>query len=263
MILGKLIPRGKSDKSGFCNAAADLILERVEASTSGSGPCELVRPAKNTKKLTLLNLLHAPKESKLARVASLFTKIESIGYILAWSESERDSVQLVELPRLRLSFVAAKIAGRCSFLCNEHAGLFVPSEPCSYAKQLITGLPCALLLSNSTKEFFIMMNAAVKPLRPNQRENFPNALLLDRADRNWLSNLSVPHYLYQIHVSRRFLIMPALASMLYLLLLRFHARQYSEIFMFVYSCVSDVELTREERQVPAVTFRFNNFRNRA
>jgi hypothetical protein len=99
------------------------------------------------------------------------------------------------------------------------------------------------------KEYYIVMNAAAKPLRPNQRENFPSALLFDRADRTWLSHLSVPYYVYQVHVSRRFLVMPSLASMLYLLLLRLHAREYGDIFKFVYSCVSDVELSREERQV--------------
>ena len=158
-------------------------------------------------------------------------------------------MDLVELPRLRLSFAAAEIDGRRRFVCQEHAGLFVPCEACRYTKRFMASLPCALLLSNAMKEFYILVNSAAKPLRPNQRENFPSALLFDRADRAWLSHLPVPHYVYQVHVSRRFLIMPSLASMLYLLLLRLHARDYSEIFKFIYSCVSDVDLTREERQV--------------
>ena len=250
MLLGKLLPVGKGDGSGFCNAPANLSIQRVEAESSGSGPCTLIQPKKTLQKLTLLNLLHVPKGSSLASVTSLFARIESIGYILAWTESEEGyEVDIVELPRLRLTFIASLVDGHKRFTCKEHAGLFLPSEPCSYASHLISGLPCALLLSSPTKEFYILMNAAVKPLRPNQRENFPSALLLERADRTWHSNLSVPHYVYQIHVCRRFLVMPSLSSMLYVLLLRFHARQYSEIFKLVYSCVSDVELTREERQV--------------
>jgi hypothetical protein len=250
MLSGKLAPTGKADGSGFCNAAGDIVIQRVEAECKGSGPCATVRPQEGGSPLTLLNLLHAPKGSKLSRLAAIFTRIESIGYILAWTKSEdTESVDLVELPRLRLSFSVSVIDGKQKYFCKELAGLFMPCEACRYTKAFMMSLPCALLLANSMKEYYIVMNAAAKPLRPNQRENFPSALLFDRADRTWLSHLSVPYYVYQVHVSRRFLVMPSLASMLYLLLLRLHAREYGDIFKFVYSCVSDVELSREERQV--------------
>ncbi len=252
MLICRLIPRGGADQSGFCNAAGDLSIQRIEAECVGSGPCTTFRPLKGGKPLTLLNILHAPPKSKLARVAAIFSQIESAGHILAWTyaqESDEVSVDLVELPRLRLSFVSGLVDGKPRFLCQEHAGLFIANHRCVHTKKLLAGLTCALLLSNSTKDYYVLMNAAVKPLRPNQVAKFPSALLFDRRDSKWISNLSVPHYLYQIHISRRFFIMPSLASMLYMLLLRFHAREYAGIFKIVNSCVSDVELAKEEKQV--------------
>ena len=252
MLKGRLIHKGAADQSGFCNAAGDLSIQRIEAESVGSGPCTTFRPLLSSKPLTLLNILHAPPKSKLARVAAVFSQIESAGYILAWTiakDGDEVSVDLVELPRLRLSFVSGLVDGKPRFLCQEHAGLFIAGHRCGHTKRLLAGLTCALLLSNSTKEYFVLMNAAVKPLRPNQVAKFPSALLLDRRDKKWISNLPVPHYLFQIHISRRFFIMPSLASMLYMLLLRFHAREYAGIFKIVNSCVSDVELTKEEKQV--------------
>jgi hypothetical protein len=252
MLIGRLIPRGAADSSGFCNASGDISIQRIEAECSGSGPLTMFRPLAGSKPSTLLNILHAPPKSKLARVAAVFSQIESAGYILAWTKSEGDalSVDLVELPRLRLTFVSALVDGKPRFLCQEHAGLFIASHRCGHTKRLLAGLTCALLLTNTSKEYFVLMNAAVKPLRPNQVVKFPSALLFDRRDSKWISNLAVPHYIYQIHISRRFFIMPTLASMLYMLLLRFHAREYGGIFKIVNSCVSDVELSKEERQVP-------------
>jgi hypothetical protein len=94
-----------------------------------------------------------------------------------------------------------------------------------------------------------LVNAAVKPLRPSQKEHFPSALLLDRSDKLWISNLTIPYFLYQVHISQRFLIMPSLASILYLMLLKFYARDYTNVFKFANSCVSDTEMAKEEKQV--------------
>ncbi len=252
MLRVRIAPTGDADKTGFCNASGEGRVERMLAECAGDGACALVQPAAGSKTLTLLNLLHAPKDSPLAKVAAVFSQIESIGHILAWTAAapgEELSVSVVELPRLRLSFAARVEEGEVRFYSQEHAGLFVSHRRAPNADALLAGLPCALLLENVTKELYILVNAAVKPLRPNQREYFPSAILLDRRDPAWLANLPVPHYLYQIHISQRFLLMPSLASMLYILLLRFHARQYADIFKIVNSCVSDTELTKEEKQV--------------
>jgi hypothetical protein len=239
------------DNSGYCNAPGFAIVERTQAECSGTGVCLVTYPVRNSPRSTLLNLLHAPVSSHLSKVAALFTKIESLGYVLAWSLSgEEDmAVDLIELPRLKLSFKAIFEDGELRFYCREHAGLFISTENCPDSEILMYGLPCALLLTNHVKERFILVNSAVKPVKPPQSVSFPSVLLLDRQDKDWISNLSAKHYLYPLHLSKRFLQMPSLPSMLYLLVLRFYSRNYEEIFKMANSCVSDTELSKEEMQV--------------
>ena len=242
---------GDADRSGFCNAAGAGVVERSVAECSGSGACRITRPALSGQRLTLLNTLHAPRSSHASKVAELFSKIESLGYVLAWMRSDREemAVDLVELPRLRLSFETRYEDGEVRFYCREHAGLFIATRSCPNSERLLGGLPCAMLLMNRMEELFLVVNAAVKPVRPSQPEYFPSAILLDRQDRAWLSKLSAKYYLYPVHISRRFLTMPSLASMLYMLVLRFLSREYEEVFKMANSCVSDTELSNEEKQV--------------
>ncbi len=239
------------DSSGYCNAPGFAIIERSKAECSGAGICAVTYPIRDSQRLTLLNLLHAPASSHLSKVAALFTKIESLGYVLAWSQSDREdmAVDLIELPRLKLSFKAIFEDGELRFYCREHAGLYISTESCPDIEMLMRGLPCALHMTNHVKEHFILVNSAVKPIKPAQFQIFPSALLLDRQDRDWISKLSAKHYLYPLHVSKRFLQMPTLSSMLYLLVLRFYSRNYEEIFKMANSCVSDTELSKEELQV--------------
>ena len=253
MILVRLTAIGNADATGFCNASGEAQVQRVEAVCAGEGHNAIVHPrGDGSKPLTLLNLLHSLPGSPLAKIAAIFSEIESISHILAWTEAalgEPLSVSLVELPRLGLTFTARVEDGELRFYCKEHAGLFVSNRRSSDLDELLRGFPCALLLTNATREFFIVANAAVRPFRPNQSEYFPTALVLDRKDDAWISNLSVPHYLYQIHISGKFLMMPTLSSMFYVLLMRFFARQYGEVFKVANSCVTDTDLTKEERQV--------------
>ena len=226
-------------------------MERTKARCQGSGVCSITQPIPSVQRLTLLNLVHAPAASHLSRVAELFSKIESLGYVLAWMKSDREdiAVDVVELPRLKLSFEARHEDGETRFYCREHAGLFIATGACPNSEHIMTGLPCALLLKNRVEELFVLVNAAVKPTRPKQPEYFPTALVPDRQDSAWLSNLSATYYLYPVHVSRRFLTMPTLSSMLYMLVMRFYSRQYEEVFKLANSCISDTELTNEEKQV--------------
>ena len=253
MLLVHLSPSGNPDGSGLCNASADARVERIDAESTGEGYCALVLPrGRDGKSLTLLNLLHAAPDTPLSRIAAIFSQIESLAYVLAWTDAakrEQLNVALVELPRLRLTFFSRFEDSELRFYCQEHAGMYISLQRSQYSEQLLSGLPCALLLTNATKELFIISNAALKAFRPNQDEYFPTCLLLDRSDLKWIANLPVPHYLYQIHVSNRFLMMPSLSSMMYILLLRFYARQYAEVFKIANSCVSDTGLSKEEMQV--------------
>ena len=56
---------------------------------------------------------------------------------------------------------------------------------------------------------------------------FSTEVVLDRANSEWLSNVgNAPAYIYPVHVGRLSLSWPTFAAGLYLLLLRFLARQY-------------------------------------
>lgn len=79
-----------------------------------------------------------------------------------------------------------------------------------------------------------------------ETDPFTGALLLNRSDPEWIENVGeVRHYLYPVHVSRMFLVMPTLAASLYLLLLRFLDRAYADVFRMADSCVSDTALSPE------------------
>eukprot|EP00959_Pyramimonas_sp_CCMP1952_P226111 4728417-Pyramimonas_sp.AAC.1 len=51
------------------------------------------------------------------------------------------------------------------------------------------------------------------------------------------SGVQLRHYFYNVHVSRKFLVMPTLAASLYMLLLRFLDRQYGAVFRMADSIV--------------------------
>ena len=57
-------------------------------------------------------------------------------------------------------------------------------------------------------------------------------LVFSRGDPRWLKALGsdVRHYLYPVHPSEAMLSTTTLAAALYLLLMRFMARQYAEVF---------------------------------
>ena len=75
-------------------------------------------------------------------------------------------------------------------------------------------------------------------------------LTLDRTDPVWLSNLGdVRHYLYPVHMSRRFLFTPTLAHGMYLMLLRWINGQYGEVFQLADFCVTDTALKSDEEQI--------------
>ena len=87
----------------------------------------------NKRRHTLLNPLHAPPDSPLRELADVFIRLEYLSHVLVWSEtplaSPEDicSIDLVELPRLKLSFrVEAHPFKLC---CVEHAGQTVAPPP--------------------------------------------------------------------------------------------------------------------------------------
>jgi hypothetical protein len=229
-------------------------ITRIPARMEGEGLLAAVLPSEgdgSSPPLTLLAAQYAAKGTALARIRDSFIGLEPLSHTLFWS---RDGIRvsIVELPRLGLSF-KARDAGDGSgarLYCQEHSGLYLSSHRCSNSNRLLKGLPHAVLLQNASKELFVLVSAAVKISHSCvQPELFPD-VYLDRTDAEWLANVGdVRHYLYPVHVSRMFFVMPSLAASLYLLLHRFLDRQYSAVALMAATCVSDTELSPEEQQL--------------
>lgn len=80
-------------------------------------------------RLVLLNMLYAPKQSRLHCLATVMSRLENLSHTLAWTREEcvdsfcddLTAIHLVEVPRLKLSFhvqVSSKGNARCGSSTN-------------------------------------------------------------------------------------------------------------------------------------------------
>lgn len=72
---------------------------------------------------------------------------------------------------------------------------------------------------------------------------------LDYNSKNWLWNLILKCFVFDVHSSKLFLKSRTLASILFLLVVRIIDGKYREAFRLPGLCVSDVLLSSEERQL--------------
>ena len=206
----------------------------------------------------LLDLLAAPKGSLLESLATVLTRIEAIGSILAWAPYDeakdmgkptafaQEDLAIVALPRLKLTFQARRVGGNVRLYSIDHADLFITNERDELTDELLAGIPHSLLLSNSNGERSVLV-AADMPIRPIiATVPFSTALVIDQNDAKWASALENPYYVYPVHISLSFLYSTTLASALYLLLLRYLHRQYKQVVRLIDTVSTDVSLRREE-----------------
>lgn len=161
----------------------------------------------------------------------------------------------LELPRLRLSFQVKTEVDHTGtqavrLYSVDHPGYFVSSNYTPMIYDLMDGIPNCLLLENIDGEKALMVPNSL-PLRPMvETERMGTDVVFTRGQKEWLDNIEVRHYLYPIHLSHAFMFAAdTLSSALYLLLLRFLARQYHEASQLVQSCISDTALSGEEQQI--------------
>ena len=218
--------------------------------------CERSPMHKKTKTETihvLLNMMYAPRRTRLHSLAKTLARVENLSHICAWTrlddpvgnmesiaQMKRDrvstwgcpNIDLIELPRLKLTLAAKRDSetGTMRLYSVDHADLFISNTRDARAVKLLNGIPHSLILQNSQGEMHILV-PVVKPTRPMiQTQPFTTRLVLERADKKWNSCLSQRYYLYPIHVSMSFLMTKGLDSALYLLLLRFLHREYASSF---------------------------------
>ena len=207
--------------------------------------------------MTLLNLLYAPAGSMLHAVARLLCKLDSLSHCLVWTKGEVPagadhcdaSIDLIELPRLQLSFFSKEGAdGVTRLYSSSHAGMFISARRTDALNALLRGIPHGILLENLDGELSVLTPASLPFRRPasSWQETDPRLLYNHRGDHLRLREMSVRQYVYPVHISMMFLFTQTLSSALNLLLLRFLNLQYAEVFKLADCCVSDTALSPEE-----------------
>eukprot|EP01087_Luapelamoeba_hula_P004848 TRINITY_DN1482_c0_g1_i1.p1 TRINITY_DN1482_c0_g1~~TRINITY_DN1482_c0_g1_i1.p1 ORF type:complete len:4317 (-),score=602.49 TRINITY_DN1482_c0_g1_i1:51-13001(-) len=205
--------------------------------------------------LLFLNLLYAPKGTKLHSLAKVLARIEKISYILAWtkqlnSSSDNFNIDLIEMPRLKMAFKAnLDNDGVTRLYSIDHVNLFITNTRSDLTTRLIRGIPHSLLLSDSNGEIQILV-PSIHPMRPFiAAAPFSTELVLDRTDTDWHEALDTKYYLYPVHVSLSFMFTPTLSSALYLLLLRFLHRDYDQVFRLASTIGTDTNFSPEESNI--------------
>lgn len=285
----RIVPFGKdADKRGMGHAFAMALIVRVpllppaDSATKRDGAVRVATDAQFDSKSiedilglgvvdtsrpsqTLLNALFAPKTSSLHAIGELFAVLDDLSHVLVWCDGEVKSgadspnPRYIELPRVALSF---EVDTNGTIWSKDHPGLKVSQERADSpaVRDLLRGIPHALVLEDADGELSAMVPATAKPIRKDEVESASSVaqlaatsgMLLDRRDDEWLGNLAgldVRHYLYPIHSSLAFMSTPTLASALYLFCVRLLSRRYVDAFRLAESCVADTPLSPDELQL--------------
>ena len=248
VITVELLKEGDADESGFCNSHASGKISRVAVSLDDSYDFKIDTSIPT---LTLLNLMTCSPQSALvtSELRRLLLRMEDFSNILVWTKAQvetsaRLSADVIELPRLKLSFSVKEQGGELRLFSDDHDGMFVSNTRSTQLSRLLDGLPTCLLLENKANDFSILVPAGTRPTR------FEGAVLTDRSNAGWLDNLGdVRHYMYPIHLSGTFLTASTLASSLYMMVWRLFTGAYGTAFKLADSCLSDTKLSPEEAQI--------------
>ena len=208
--------------------------------------------------MLLVNLLYAPKGSPLYSLARVMMRLECLSHTLAWT---RDlsvtadymgpiTVDLIQLPRLKLSF-AAKVEsdGTVRLYSLDHAHLFVSNVLNEQLIRLLQGIPHSVILQDEQGQLNLLV-PGFRVDRPTiTMSPFSTEVVINRSDSQWLDKLDTKYYLYPVHVSLSFMFTPTFASALYLLYMRLLYRDYEEVFRIATTIGTDTSLSKEEEQL--------------
>jgi len=255
----KLTKHDGMDTSGFCNTAADAVVQRVAVVDSDE---ESENVDKNRPILTLLNIATA-QGGILRKIGLLLSRLDNLSHVLMWSESEilnaqqECTIDLIELPRVNLSFRAKKIekidgSVEHRLYSNDNDGLYVATsiKARELVEMLLGSIDHFIVLQNEDNDLFVLIPGCALPRRLHvDGSHLSVQVLLDRRNQEWIGNMGeIRCYLYPVHSSKSFLITPSLASSMYLMTMFFITGAYQEVYKMVESCVSE-DLTPEEAQI--------------
>lgn len=236
---------------------------------------ELIR-ADRSGDLYLASLLNTKPGRTLSRLVKMLTRIEDISHILIWTTQTdiRGSVQLdelstkiamIELPRLKVKFQVRKSEdGKVRLFLLEQAGWFVtdsiakldPEEMSGdsvpgiqFLNDLLKGIENCLVLENQSGDLqlFVPNHDCYRP--QSRSDPFTTQLIYDRGSLDWQQIMESRYYLYPVHTSKTFLMMPTLGAAMYMSLLRFLNRDYAACFRLLDTCHVDTPFTAEEQHI--------------
>ena len=121
----------------------------------------------------------------------------------------------------------------------------VPISRHELTAKLIEGIPHALIMSNEQDEKQLLVPVTY-PCRPRVgSQPFSTTLVMDRVRKTFYESLTQRYFLYPVHLSLSFLMPKGVSSALYLLLLRFLARNYDAVVRLTDSIATDTVYSQE------------------
>ena len=213
-LIISLLKEQDKDDSGFCNSGAQALIQRI-AYLDADPVVENKNP--NTPTMTLLNITSAAPSSLLKRVGMLLSRLDNLAHVLVWSYAnvrnggDASSIDLIELPRVNLSFKAKRIEtidGKVEhrLYSNDHNGLYISTstESREIVEKLLGSISQFIVLQNSDNDLFVLMPGCALPRRLNTDGTALSVqVILDRRNKEWIDNMGeVRCYLYPVHNSQ-------------------------------------------------------------
>eukprot|EP00466_Bigelowiella_natans_P012371 jgi/Bigna1/86051/estExt_fgenesh1_pg.C_70337 len=225
--------------------SVNKVMARVEAT-------DLNDPKR---KMLLIDISLASKDSFAYRLGRVLTRLDNMSHILVWTENtsakswQQCNICLIELTRLRLSFVPRNTPTGVKLFCREISGLYVSDLRSPTIRHQISCLPNSLLLQNSGNELYILASNA-RPKRPVVfTRPLSSEIIVDLQDESWLKDMTQRYSVFPIHVSRAFIMPQNLVDSLYLALHFVLQRRFEDASRLIESCESDMPLSDSERCV--------------
>ena len=180
-----------TEKHRKMNAASEVLFQ-LQEETEEDG------------EYTLLPHLYAEENSTLSQVADFFVRMEDLSFVLVWtkgrvtSDTALCSVDLIELPRLHMSFYSKRdLDGKVRIYSKDHFGYFISSSlRDNMIAKILEGLPHALVLENLDGDVAVLVPATLPRRLKHAGESFSGEIMLMRRDKQWLQNMKVRQYLY-------------------------------------------------------------------
>ena len=221
--------------------------------------------------LALMNVLAAASASGRAKASfetlmQLIIRLESLPNTLVWAtlpdnnEAAEDyaskedwlGTMIAELPRLSMNLRSRVVhdSGRMEtrLYSVEHPHLHVYRPPGGVWDKAVLRLsettPHGVLMVSETQQLYLLV--------PNVQMGLSSerGLFVDRSgSHKWDENVATPYFMYEVSVTKQFLVATGFTATLYLCVLRFLACDYVECFSVASVLTETRQLSREEEQI--------------